>query len=228
MTETDARAAYARLSNPRHRKFVDHYVGHLNASRAAREAGYADPREGYRLLQRKDVRAAADERLEAVAMSRAEISAKLARIARFDLGEFTKVGRSERIFYVPARRHEPVLEYARRRGEHVDDLDVHDLAGEFGADNIAQGADGELLFRVATVSQDVEVDWEAVQAAGAMGLLRRIKRHRDGSLEYEVKDDVRAMELLGKGLRMWTDRVEHAGDPNAPVEISITRTVVRP
>lgn len=56
------------------RRFVDAYVGEarFNASRAALDAGYADAREGWRLLKNAEVRARIEEILEAEAMSRAE------------------------------------------------------------------------------------------------------------------------------------------------------------
>jgi hypothetical protein len=69
-----ARPAYDALTRLKHRKFVDSFVVHGNATRAAREAGYSEkdaPQRGWRLRQRPDIDAAIREWL-ALSGTRAE------------------------------------------------------------------------------------------------------------------------------------------------------------
>ncbi len=218
MSDEPQKTAYDQLS-PKQRKFVNHYVGHLNATRAGREAGYANPDEGRRLRRYPKVAAAIDELLEQDSMPKAEIRARLERDARFDLDEFMRVATGERIFWVRALEHEPVRELATRRGVTADALDAGDLAYELGADQVATTLDGTLMVRVATISQDVEVDWAALKEAGLLGAFKKIKRHKDGAIEYEVKDQHRALELLGKAQRMWVERQEHSGPDGEPLKL---------
>jgi Terminase small subunit len=68
------RPAYDALTRTKHRLFVDHFVVHGNASRAAREAGYGESdaaQRGWRLRKRPDIDAAIKEWL-ALSGSRAE------------------------------------------------------------------------------------------------------------------------------------------------------------
>lgn len=77
------------------RRFVAHYLDCLNATEAARRAGYATPRQqGSENLSKPDIRAAIDAGLAAQAMPADEVLARLAAIARSDvreLMEFTEV-----------------------------------------------------------------------------------------------------------------------------------------
>jgi len=214
------------------RKFADLYLGRcrLNASAAAREAGYGDHRTGWDLLRHAGVKAYIAARLEEQddVMSRSEVAARLTLEARsvVDMDAFVTVAPTERTFWVPAREHEPVRELAKRKGCHVDDLDLYDLCGHFGEDQISRTGDGEILVRVATISQDVEIDWAAAKAAGAISGMAVLKKNRDGSIEYRIKDPTKTLELLGKLHNMFTDKVQISGDGGGPVQVQITRTIV--
>lgn len=218
---------------PKERKFADLYVGpcKLNQSAAARGAGYKDHREGWALVRRPKVKAyiAALMAENEDVMSRSEVAMRLTLEARsvVDMDEFVHVAPTERSFWVPARDHEPVRELAKSKKLHVDDLDLYDLEGHFGADHVSQTGDGEKLIKVVTISQDVEIDWAAAKAAGAISGMAVLKKNRDGSIEYRVKDGTKALEMLGRLHNMFTDKVQVTGDANAPLQVQITRTIVQ-
>lgn len=79
--------------NERQKKFAEEYVICLNASEAARRAGYQGEDESIwvtasRLLRNAKVRAHVDKLLSEQSASRAEIIGRLTSIARSDMGDF--------------------------------------------------------------------------------------------------------------------------------------------
>lgn len=214
------------------KKFADAYLGpcRLNASAAARKAEYKDHREGWTLLRHPKVKAYIAARMEEQndVMSRSEVAARLTLEARsiVDMDDFVHVAPTERSFWVPAREHEPVRELAKSKKLHVDDLDLYDLEGHFGADHVSQTGDGEKLIKVVTISQDVEIDWAAAKAAGAISGMAVLKKNRDGSIEYRVKDGTKALEMLGRLHNMFTDKVQVTGEGGGPVQVAITRRII--
>ncbi len=69
------------------KRFVEAYCGpaHLNASQAARDAGYAEasaPTEGWRLLMNADIQKAIAKRMEKYSMSATEATGRIAAMAR--------------------------------------------------------------------------------------------------------------------------------------------------
>lgn len=217
---------------PKQKRFADAYLGpcRLNASAASREAKYSDHREGWGLLRHPAVKAYIAARLDEQddVMSRSEVAARLTMEARsvVDMDAFVTVAPTERTFWVPAREHEPVRELAKKKGCHPDDLDLYDIEGHFGADQVSRTGDGEILVRVATISQDVEIDWAAAKAAGAISGMAVLKKNKDGSIEYRIKDPAKTLELLGKLHNMFTDKVQISGDGGGPVQVQITRRIV--
>lgn len=74
--------------------FVEHYADCLNASEAARRAGYSHDtagQQGYRLLRNKSVQTEIKKKLDAIAMSGNEVLHRLAAIARGDVTDFWRV-----------------------------------------------------------------------------------------------------------------------------------------
>ncbi len=75
-----------------------------------------------------------------------------------------------------------------------------------------------------------EIDIAAMKAAGATKLLRKVKRtvrrgtNKDGgeweheTLEVELLDPQKALELIGKHHKLFTDKVEHEGEILLKVE----------
>ena len=79
--------------NPRHQTFVDLYLANgLNSSKAATDAGYSrGKKQGYELLQRPDVRAHVDARMEALhqqgLLDERKIIKQLSDMAQVDMAE---------------------------------------------------------------------------------------------------------------------------------------------
>lgn len=73
------------------RLFVSHYLDCLNASEAARRAGYKRPmQEGWRLLRNAEIATAVEAGLSEKAMGRTEVLTRLAEMARSDMREFIR------------------------------------------------------------------------------------------------------------------------------------------
>lgn len=76
-------------STSRRRLFIEHYLDCLNATEAARRAGYAKPmQEGWRLLRIAEIAQAVEAGLSEKAMGRTEVLTRLAEHARSDMREF--------------------------------------------------------------------------------------------------------------------------------------------
>lgn len=77
--------------SPRHAAFVNFYLGEANwnATRAAELVEYADPKnEGYRLLQRADVKEAIRQRCNVHAMTAEEVLTRLRQQGRGEQADF--------------------------------------------------------------------------------------------------------------------------------------------
>lgn len=74
---------------PKQRAFLERYLVSWNASDAAREAGYSQPKQqGSRLLTKVDIQAAIRERLNEMTMPANEVLARLTAHAQGDLSAF--------------------------------------------------------------------------------------------------------------------------------------------
>lgn len=77
---------------PRERLFVSHYLQSLNATQAAHKAGYASPyNRGPQLARSPKIRAYIEKELAKLAMSPAEIIARLTIMASADMSDFLQV-----------------------------------------------------------------------------------------------------------------------------------------
>lgn len=82
------------------RRFIDSYLEHFNATRAARDAGYSEKSAhhiGWENLRKPDIAEVIKQRLEADAMSAEEALHRLARVARGEFGGGFKITTSEMI-----------------------------------------------------------------------------------------------------------------------------------
>lgn len=151
---------------PKQQRFVDEYIVDLNASAAAKRAGYAQPHsQGSRLLENVEVQAAvtaaAAERAARTRIEADRVLLELARIGTCDLGEaFDKDGKLLPIREMPE-----------------------------GIRRSLSGFEVEALFE--GVGQD------RLQ----VGITTKVK----------LLDKVKALELLGKHLKLFTDKLELGG-----------------
>lgn len=214
-TPTAPKSAYDQLT-PKQKRFVDVYVDTLSVREALRQAGYGDTNGTTMRLRHA---AAIEERLVLVAMPKAEVAGRLTRHARADMADFVRVSPVERTYWVRADLHPETGDLAVKRGTSADSLDELDLAGHYGADAVAQTQDGQLLVRVTQISSEVDIDWAGVEQAGQLGQIKRLKKNKDGSIEFELHDSVRALESLGRAHGMFTDKLEHSGPGGEPIKL---------
>lgn len=211
----------------KHLQFADLYLQNgLNASAAARECSYKNPAEGRRLMARPDVSAYVRARLDESGLTAQEIIRRLEFFAGSDMRDFLTVAPSERSYWVRASESEEVREYAKRRGLLPDAVDNYDVSGLVGSENVAQTEDGVLMVCIRKVDAEVTIDWRRAEQGQALGRIKKLKIQKDGAVEFELHDPTRALELLGKAHKLFTDRTELVGDPNAPLQVQITRRIV--
>lgn len=123
-----------RPLNPRQKTFVAEYLIDLNATQAARRAGYRSKRAqktGSRLLQRRDVRSAIAEaqaqRLAKLDMDADAVLTELARIARASVLDYMRVGEDG----------EPIIDLSRLNPDNaaaIANVTVDRFKGADGAD----------------------------------------------------------------------------------------------
>src|SRR5512139_2296155 len=81
--------ARGKAADTREKQFVEIYLQTWNGTKAAKAAGYADPRRrAYEMLRRPTVQAQIQERLEEAVMKADEVLARLSQQARVDISEF--------------------------------------------------------------------------------------------------------------------------------------------
>lgn len=219
----------AALQN-KHKQFADTYLTNgLNAYAAARSLEYSDPKkESFRLMQRQDITEYIQARLNESGFTSDEIKRRLEYFAAADMRDFLSISPTERSYWIRADQSEELREAAKRKGVSVQDLDNYDISGIVGGENVAQTEDGVLMVCVKQVDAEVTVDWRAAQKAQALGRIKKLKIGKDGAVEFELHDPVKTLELLGKAQAMFTDKQQISGGDGGPVQIEITRRVVRP
>lgn len=211
----------------RHLQFADEYLTNgLNARAAGRTLGYRNVSEGPRLIRRPDIAAYVQARLNESGWTRAEIRRRLEYFADGGMEDFLTVAPSERSYWIRADQHEEVREAAKCRGTTADALDNYELSSILGGENVAQTEEGVLMVCVKRLDAEVSVDWRAAERMQALGRLRKIKIGKDGGVEFELHDPTRALELLGRAQKMFTDKVEMTGEGGGAVQVQITRRIV--
>lgn len=209
----------AALSD-KHRQWADIYLTNgLNAAAAARALKYKNIEEGSRLKRRPDVQAYINARLQEAQVGKAHLTARLQYFADGDMADFVRVAPSERSYWVRADTHDEVRDFAKRRGKLPSDLDNYDLAGIVGGKNVAQTEDGVLMVCIRKVDAEVTVDWRAVEKGHAMGRVKKLKVAKDGSVEFELHDAMRATELLGKATGMFVEKHELSTADGEPLKL---------
>lgn len=149
--------------------FCKYYLETLNATEAARRAGYKGNENtlanvGSDNIRKPKIRAYIDEQLAALTMSADEVLFSLDKIARgADITQFA------------------------------------DLVQLY-----TQDEDGNIY----PTDLALKVDLEKIQKAGAGHLIKRLSQNAKGGLTIEWHDPQRALELLGKRYKLFSDRAE--------------------
>ena len=68
------------------------------------------------------------------------------------------------------------------------------------------------------------IDWEAVQQRGT--IVKKVKHQKGRQSEIELYDAQRALELVGKTMGLFRDRVEHSGPDGGPIAVEDARSAI--
>lgn len=152
--------------------FIRYYCETLNASEAARRAGYSPKTArqiGSENLSKPVIKARIDERLEALTMTKGELLTRVSEVAGSSLEDFLRF------------------------------------------DEIQPG------------KNVVTIDVAKAKTAAKLGLIKKFRNSRYG-VEIELYDKLEALELLGRHLGLWRERVSLEnpdGSAVAPVFIRV-------
>lgn len=236
--------ALAKLTKSR-AAFVNHYLGKpkdgetslYNGTKSAKFAGFAEKsayQEAYRLLRNAEVKLAIRLGMAERAMSAEEVVDRVSEMAAASMEDFItleEVEYTEPIF-VPA--------FERREVLRARIADAHD---RLEADNLEQKA-REQWFEIIDKTTDeleklpdnpqelVRVDGPARRAMiarvdlvkaeknGKLHLIRKIKQ-TDRGLEIELHDPQKALEMLGRKYRLFSDRVSLENPDGTPIKFMV-------
>jgi phage terminase small subunit len=219
-------AALPKLS-ARHTVFVEQYFAcNLNASAASRACKYANLGEGWRLLQREDVSAHVSARM-AQFMPANEVLQRLSALARTDGSQFMKREEYEVPVFEPRSLQERIDNAEAKVGRMMaiePGLLKSQIETEQG--KIA-GWEVELALNPqATYQKQVgtEMRWRIVpslEAAADNGVLFAIEsaEYTQHGLKFKRQDNVKALELIGKHHKLFTDRTELSGPDGEPLKL---------
>lgn len=199
------------------RKFCEEYIIDLNVSAAAGRAGYVTPTSGYGCLALQHcqdyIAHLSEERAKRLHITQDEVLSRLWAIATADVNELVQYRRNccrhcygeEHRYQWTDSEFERAQTEAKNRG-----WPVPEAPGGNGYDQTKPPVDdcpecqGEGDGRVH--AQDTRK-----VSAGAKMLYAGAKVGRDG-LEIKIHDQMRALELVGKHVGLFKERVEHSGE----------------
>ncbi len=217
--------------------FVSEYMRDLNGSQAAIRAGYSArtaAQIAYDLLSRVHVQAAIDkamaERAEKVAVSQEQVLRELVGIAMADTNELVehRIGCCRFCHGAGNLYQRTPAEMARDRAEHEQAsrdalakggtaLPPFDEAGGTGFNaTLPPNPDCPECFGQGQ-SRPVFKDTR-LASPGAKSLYAGFKQTKDG-MEIKLHPKDKALELLGRHLAMWNDKIKHQGDAENPINL---------
>ncbi|MGF3026525.1 terminase small subunit [Methylobacterium aquaticum] len=209
------------------RRFVEEYLVDLNATQAAIRAGYSEDTAaaiGYENLRKPEI-AAAVEQAQAIRAERTGITAdrvlvELWRIATTDANELVEHrrgccrychGADHRYQFTPREFERAEAAHAQERAEAIrkgrEDIGDFDAQGGTGFNATLPAAPdcpecfGEGVERVRFRDS-------VMASTAARSLYAGVKVTKDG-MEMKLHPKDKALELVGRHLGMWKDKVEH-------------------
>lgn len=211
----------------RQRRFVDEYLLDLNATQAAIRSGYSAKTassQGERLLRNVEVAravaAAMEERSVRTRLNQDRVLLELGRIAMADTGELVEhrlgccrfcYGKGFRYQYTPAEWEAEELGSLDRRSKEIatgrEDPGPPDPKGGVGFNATREPRPGCPECFGEGVSRPVFRDTSKASPA-ARALYAGVKVTREG-LEMKLHPKTDALELVGRHLGMFKDKIEH-------------------
>lgn len=209
------------------RVFVEAYVRTLNASEAARVAGYKDAgQSGYENKKKLEIQAEIEARLDERTLTGPEV---LSRLTEHSIGSLEDITTFQTV------RHRPLI--LKSLGEIIRDLrEEMSLEQEFAEQAGLEGIEREqhdkhmaaIERRILRYRLRLERDPNAIEeapgpiveeqvavvdlaAAKRRGKLHLVKSYNAKDNKVELYDAQAALGLLGKHHGLFTDKVEHSG-----------------
>lgn len=198
-------------------RFVDEYLDCLNATEAARRAGYKHPnKQGPALLVNLGIAAHVAVGLRKRTLSKEEVLARLTAHARGDMGDFLRVDEEEVTISWSILKQPP-----RADGE----------PDEVGAMlNLAMGDEvkpTDLILKTATVKRSVaRLDLLAAGKAGKLGLIKKYTLDDKGKVTIELYDAQSALLKLGEAHGIFRDRIADGLDAIAAAARSLDQKLM--
>lgn len=230
MTQPDAQPKTAEelgaALDPKYKRLADAFLANnLNKRAAARACGYTINKSGsganrhYVIFRREDVQAYIAARLDEEAMAASEVLARLAALARTDGSQFLK----EEEYEVPIYEARPLQEKIDLLEAKVGQLmriDPELLKAQ------VERTQSEIAGLEVELAMDPDATWQkqvgtetrtrivpSLEAAAENGVLFAVEsaEYTQHGLKFKRVDPVKALELIGKHHKLFTDRTEHAG-----------------
>jgi hypothetical protein len=179
------------------RKFVAHYLASLNASQAARQAGYSEKTAGqigHENLKKPEIAAAVSAGMALQAMPAEEILARLSAQARGDMSDFLRVDEEE------VQVSWSILELPKDPGGNPDlPGAVYDLARQ----QVVKPT--ERVLHTATITRSVaRLDLMEAGRRGKLGLIKKYTLDPEsGKVSLELYDVQAALSKIGEHHGLW-------------------------
>jgi hypothetical protein len=206
--------------NPRYRILADTYLATWNKRKAGEAAGYSPAGRNYlKHFKRADVRAYIAARLADEVMSADEVLARLSDRARLSGDEFF-VREPYDVAIYEARPLQEKIDSLQARVGALNAIDPELLKSRIEA---AQTEIADLEVKLA-LDPDATFDYQigtetryrtvpSLEAARENGVLQFVEGAEYGpnGLKFKWTDPTKALELLGKHHKLFTEKVEHSG-----------------
>lgn len=185
--------------SPKRQAFVEEYLRSWNATSAALAAGYSDNTagsQGQRLLKNVEIQQAVEQRLKTKAMGTDEVLARLSDQARSDMG----------VFFIKTERW---TEWPTPTQEIIDtSIEVDDKGRE------------HTNYKVRTII----IDLDKLLDPRYSRLIKKFVDSPKNGLSLELYDAQAALNLIGRNLGLFKDRLELTGKDGAPFSYKVTYT----
>lgn len=194
---------------PKQRRFVEEYLVCLNASEAARRAGYATKAnvQGARMLANDSIAAVVEIGFKLHTMPPLEALARLSQQARGSMADFLRID-DEEVTLTWSLLSVPETE----DGEADIGGTVMKLASQ---ENVKPT---DRILHTATIKRAVaRLDLLEAGRRGQLGLIKKYGLDDKGKVSIELYDAQAAQQLIGKHHKLFTDKVEHTGADGQPL-----------
>ncbi|HTH99550.1 MAG TPA: terminase small subunit [Acidisoma sp.] len=234
--------SFEKSLTPRQQRFAERYAETLNGAKAAAEAGYsrkAANRESYRLLMNVDIQAAIREHRKRLAdasfVEAVHVIRDLVAIAFADPIELTHLTRAscrhchglghayqwidEAEFSKALVRHKREVSTFPQEAREAAMAGAPEFVGGFGFDPNKEPSGDCPRCR----GEGVEVVWRADikrLSGSSRKLYAGVKETRDG-IQILMRDQDKALEMLGRHLGMFADKLQLQNDKENPIAVLI-------